>query len=114
MKTLNKVVVAAAAVVALNFTLTARAVEPLLTPRAQGNQIHHVSGTNNDPDLAMIRPLGTPRQVEFAKSLQRVPGTNNDVDLVHGPRPTMSPRDPRYEMAMKQLRDQQFQVAPVK
>ena len=101
--------VAAAAVVALNFTLTARADEPLLSPRAQGNQIHYVSGTNNEPNLLANRPMG-----KASQNVAKVSGTNNDVDLAHGPRPTMSPKDPRYEMAVKQLRDQQFQVAPVK
>ena len=112
MKTLNKLVVAATAVMALNFTLTARAGEPLLTPRAQGNQIRHVAGTD-DMNRSEQRPLGSPRAVEFARSLAKAPGMDT-TDLAHGPSPTMSPRSPGYEMAAKQLRDQQFQVAPVK
>ena len=113
MKTINKLVVAAAVVVALNFTLTVRAGEPLLSPRAQGNQIRHVSGINNDPNLLENRPLGSPRAVEFARSLVKVSGMDT-TDLVHGPRPTMSPRNPGYEVAAKELREMQFQVAQMK
>jgi hypothetical protein len=43
-----------------------------------------------------------------------VPSTGRSIDLAHGPRPLLSPKDPRYETALRELRQQQFQVAPLK
>jgi len=57
---------------------------------------------------------GSPKGRELAYSLRRVPSTGLNVDLAHGPRPTMSPKDPRYETALRELRAKEFQVAPLK
>ena len=57
---------------------------------------------------------GSPRGRELADSLRKVPSASPSVDLAHGPRPTMSPKDPRYETALRELRTREFQVAPLK
>lgn len=36
------------------------------------------------------------------------------VDYVHAPRPTMSPKDPRFEAAWQANAEREFQVAPLK
>ena len=63
-----------------------KAGEALLPPRAQGNQIHKVSGMNNDPDLVAQRQMAqngaslSPRAL--GNQITKVTGTNNDRDLV--------------------------------
>jgi hypothetical protein len=49
-----------------------------------------------------------------ARSFRTVPRTGPSIDLAPGPRPLLSPKDPRYEAALRELRQQQFQVAPLK
>ena len=50
MKTRNLLITLGAAAFAA-ITINASASDALLSPRAAGNQIKHVSGTNNDPNL---------------------------------------------------------------
>ena len=114
MKKMNQLLVAAAAVVTFNITLSAQAAEPLLSPRAKANQIRTVPGVTEDKLDRSIQP-GTPKGRELAYSLRTVPSTGPSIDLAHGPRPTLSPKDPRYETALRELRQaQQFQIAPLK
>jgi hypothetical protein len=113
------------AVVAVAFTTAHRATanEPFLSPKAKANQIRFApSGSSaNDPDLLKDRPFGNAKawaQQHRAWAQQHsattFPGTESTVDLVHGPRPTMSPKDPRYEQAARKLRESQYQAAPLK
>lgn len=115
MKSVKYLLVAAAAVVTLNATFSAQAGEPLLSPRAkeQADSLRKVPGTTADMIDRSIQP-GTPKGRELAYSLRKVPSTGPSIDLAHGPRPTLSPKDPRYEQAARELRQQQFQVAPLK
>jgi len=114
MKNLNRVL--AAAVVAVTFTTASRATanEPFLSPRAKANQVHFApSGSSiNDPDLVKDRPFGNAKAWAQTHRATTVHGTESTVDLVHGPRPTMSPKDPRYEQEARRLRE--LQVAPIK
>jgi hypothetical protein len=99
------------------FTLagSAQAGEPLLSPRAKVNQIRVVSGTSaNDVNLAINRPVGNAKAWALAQSLKTVPITGNNIDLAHAPRPTLAPRDPRYEAAFRENATKNFQVAPLK
>jgi len=57
---------------------------------------------------------GTPKGRELAYSLRKVPSTGPSVDLAHGPRPWLSPKDPRYETALRELRAKEFYIAPLK
>jgi hypothetical protein len=116
MKTVKHLLVAAAAVVALSVTLSAQAAEPLLSPKAKAlaDSLRKVPGTSSDVDLTKDRPIGNAKAWELARSFRTVPSTGPSIDLAHGPRPTLSPKDPRYEQAARELRQQQFQVAPLK
>jgi hypothetical protein len=112
MKNVNKVLMAAVVAVALTTVNYAKADGALLSPRAQGNQIHIVAGSSvNDPDLLANRPVGNARAWSSALSLTKTSETNT-TDLAHGPKPTMSPRDPRYAQAVQELRE--VQIAPLK
>jgi hypothetical protein len=104
---------AAAAATLLTAVNTARADEPFLSPRAKANQIRTVAGTTEDKLDRSIKS-GSPRGIAMAESLRRVPSTGPSVDLAHGLRPTFSPKDPRYEQVARELREAQFQVAPLK
>lgn len=110
---LNKILLAAAAAVAFTAISRAQAGEPLLSPRAKANQTRMVSGASaNDVNLATIRPAGNAKAWAQAQSLKRMPSTGQTVDLAHGPRPTLSPKDPRYEQEARRL--QEVQIAPLK
>jgi hypothetical protein len=112
MKNMNKVLMAAVMAFALTTVNYAKADGALLSPRAQGNQIHIVAGSSaNDPNLLTNRPTGNVRAWESARSLVKAPGMDT-TDLASGPRPTMSPKDPRYAQALQELRE--VQVAPLK
>ena len=110
---LNQILLAAAVAVAFTAANRAQAGEPLLSPRAQANQPRMVSGTSaNDVNLATNRPAGNAKAWELAQSLKKVPSTGQTIDLAHGPRPTLSPKDPRYEQEARRL--QEVQITPLK
>ena len=102
MKTLNHLCVLAAAVVALN--LTARASEPVFSPKAA--QLHHelrkVASMPSSVDLAKGRPAGTARAWSLAQDFRKISSAGTDVDLAHAPRPILSPKDPRFEQALRE------------
>jgi hypothetical protein len=116
MKTVKYLLVAAVAAVTLNATLSAQAAEPLLSPRAKAlaDSLRKVPSAKSDVNLATNRPMGNAKAWELAQSFRKVPSTGPSVDLAHGPRPLLSPKDPRYETALRELRQQQFQIAPLK
>jgi hypothetical protein len=66
----------------------------------------------NDLNLIVARAVGNVRAWEIAQGLKKTSEKNSNVDLAHGPRPNLPPKDPRYEMAVMQLRDSQSQVVP--
>ena len=115
MKKLNYLLVAAAAVVTLNTTFSAQAAEPLLSPRAkeQADSLRKVPGTTTEMLDRSVQP-GTPKGRELAYSLRKVPSTGPSIDLAHAPRPTLSPKDPRYDTVLRENAERQFQVAPLK
>ena len=78
MKTRNLLITLGAAAFAA-ITINATASDALLSPRAAGSQIQHVSGTANDVNLVnttgiTISPRATGNQIA------NVAGTNNDVN----------------------------------
>ena len=115
MQKLNQLLVAAAAVVTLTLTLNAQAGEPLFPPRAKemADSLRKVSGTSSDMIDRSIQS-GTPKGRELAYGLRKVPSTSPSVDLVHAPRPTLSPKDPRFEMAWRENAVKEIQIAPLK
>lgn len=116
MKTLNHLLVAAAAVVTLNLAQSVQAGEPVLSPKAAQlrHELRKVPSAPSEVDLTKDCPIGNAKAWELARSLRTVPSTGPSIDLAHGPRPTLSPKDPRYETALRELRQQQFQIAPLK
>jgi hypothetical protein len=105
----------AAAVAVLTAANAASAAEPLLSPKAKAlaDSLRTVPGSTTDMIDRGVLP-GSPKGRELAYSLRKVPSVGPSVDLAHGPRPTMSPKDPRYETALRELRAKEFQVAPLK
>ena len=105
--------IAAAAV--LTLTASVNAGEPLLSPRAkeQADSLRKVPGTTADIIDRSVK-LGSPKALEFAHSLRKVPSTGPSIDIAHAPRPTMSPKDPRFETALRANAQREFQIAPVK
>ena len=89
--------------------------EPLMSPKAKelAYSLRKVPGTTPDMIDRSVLP-GTPKGRELAYSLRKVPSTGPSVDLAHGPRPLLSPKDPRYESALRELRAKEFYVAPLK
>jgi len=94
---------------------TASAAEPLRSPKGKAfaDSLRTVPGSTVDRIDRSVLP-GTPKSRELAYSLRKVPGTGPSVDLAHGPRPLVTPKDPRYDTALRELRARQFQVAPLK
>jgi hypothetical protein len=115
MKQLNRILVAAAAAVTLSFTLSTQAGEPLYSPRAKAlaDSLRKVPGTTPDMIDRSVK-VGSPRAIALAESLLKVPSTGPSIDLAHAPRPTLSPKDPRFETAWRENAASQFQVAPLK
>jgi hypothetical protein len=105
---------AATGLLLLALNQAAQADEPFLSPRAKDAQIRVVPRpSTKDPNLLLDRPVGNAHAWALAQSLRTVPGTGRDVDLVHGPRPSLSPKDPNYEVVLRALATQKFLVAPV-
>src|SRR5579872_710898 len=78
MKTRN-LLLTIGAVALTAITVNATASDVLLSPRAAGNQIKHVSGTNNDVNLVKTTGITlSPRAA--ANQIAKVAGTNNDVN----------------------------------
>ncbi len=107
---------AAATVAVLIAVATASAAEPLHSPKgkALADSLRKVPVVHNDVDLLKDHPLGNTRAWELARSFRTAPSTGPRVDLAHGPRPLLSPKDPRYDQALRELRATEFQVAPLK
>lgn len=112
------ILLAVAAVGALTFAVSVQAGEPLLSPKAQeqANSLRKVPAVASDVNLANNRPIGSAKAWEQAQSLKRVPSTGSNIDLAHAPRPTMSPKDSRYEAALRAnaASKAEVQIAPLK
>lgn len=94
-----------------------RAGDAVMSPRAkeQAYSLRTVPGQTADMVDRSIKPM-SPKQADLAHSLRKVPSTGSSIDLAHAPRPTMSPRDSRYETALREnaARQLDLQVAPLK
>ena len=116
MKTTTLLAIAVAS--AFTLAVSARAGDVVMSPRAQAlaDSLKKVPSTAsaNDVNPAANRPIGSPKARELAQSLKKVPSTGSSIDLAHAPRPTMSPKDPRYETALRENAMKNFQVAPLK
>ena len=112
---LSNYLLATVAVMALGLTVPAHAGEPLMSPRAKSNQIRIVPGTSaGQVNLATNRPAGNAKAWQLAQDFRKVRSSGASVDLAHAQRPTMSPKDPRFEAAWRANAEREFQIAPVK
>jgi hypothetical protein len=113
MKSTLLLVAAAAVLTGIN---TASAAEPLLSPKAKAlaNSARTVLGTSTEANQVKDRPTGNAKAWELARSFRTVPSMGPSIDLAHGPRPLLSPKDPRYEVVVREHRATTFQVAPLK
>jgi hypothetical protein len=95
---------------------TVSAAESLHSPKgkALADSLRKVPIVHSDVDLTKVRPLGNAKAWELARSFRSVPSTAPSVNLAYGPRPLLSPKDPRYETALRELRAREFQIAPLK
>jgi calcineurin-like phosphoesterase family protein len=115
MKTLKNLLVVAA-VVAVGAAFSANAGEPLYSPKAKelAYSLRKVPSVASGVNLATNRPIGNAKAWDLVQSLRKVPSNGASVNLAHAPRPTMSPKDPRYETAWRANAERGFQIAPVK
>lgn len=116
MKTINYHLISAAAVVLLGATFSVQAVETIQSPRAKANQIRVVPSIASAMDVNLVtnRPFGNAKAWALAKDLRKVSGAGSGIDLAGGPRPLLSPKDPRYQQALREMRHQEFYIAPLK
>ncbi|MBN9688634.1 MAG: hypothetical protein J0M24_00215 [Verrucomicrobia bacterium] len=105
----------AATVAVFAAVTTASATEPLHSPKgkALADSLRTVPGSTTDMIDRLVLP-GSPKGRDLVYSLRKIPNTGQSVDLAHGPRPTMSPKDPGFETALRELRAKEFYVAPLK
>ncbi len=116
MTTMKKTLLLAVAVAGVfSFAAGANAGEPLMSPRAKAlaDSLRKVPGTTTEMLDRSVKP-GSPKAIALAESLRKVPSTGSTVDLVHAPRPTLSPKDPRFETAWRENAVKEVQIAPLK
>ena len=56
----------------------------------------------------------SPKLRQLIDDSRGMASTGPTVDYAHAPRPTMSPKDPRFETAWRANAEREFQIAPVK
>ena len=102
MNTLNRLCAAAAAALTLNLTL--HASEPVLSPKAAQfqHELRKVAGAPSAVELTNDRPAGNAAAWSLAQDLRKVPRTGLDIDLAHAQKPTLSPKDSRYESMLRE------------
>jgi hypothetical protein len=65
-----------------------------------------------DPNLLANIQYGNAKARQFDS--RTVAGTGRDIDFVHAARPTLAPKDPRFETALRENAVHEFQIAPLK
>jgi hypothetical protein len=118
MKTTTFIAIAVAS--AFTFASSARAGDALHSPKAQAEaaSLKKVASaaTSACCSSPADRPAGNARAWEQAHSLKRFAGADGSLNLAHAPRPAYSPKDPRYEAALRAnaVSRTEVQVAPLK
>ena len=113
----SNILLAIAVASAFGLAASANAGDALLSPKAQAfaDSLKKVPGTTSDMIDRSVK-VGSPKAIELAHSLRKVPSTGPSIDLAHAPRPTMSPKDSRFEMALRENATKQLevQITPLK
>ena len=101
---------------AFTLAVSVRARDVVMALRAQGQagSLRKVPTVARDVNVATNRPIGNARAWELGPSLRKVPSTGPSIDLAHAPRPRVSPKDPRYEIALRENAAKSLLVAPLK
>ena len=94
---------------------SALAGDAVLSPKAKElrNSVRRVSGITEDRIDRSLKSV-SPKVAELEASYHRVPAAGPTIDLAHAQRPTMAPKDPRFETAWRRNATAEFQVAPLK
>ena len=84
--------------------------------KAQADSLKTVPADTTADTIDRSLKSGSPKAITQAQSQTVVSSTNQSLDLAHAPRPAMSPKDPRYETALREnaARQAEIQVAPLK
>ena len=118
-KTMNKTLLLAVAVGGvLTLAASARAGDTVMSPRAkaQADSLKTVPADSTADTIDRSLKSGSPKAIAQAGSQTVVSSTNQSLDLANAPRPTMSPKDPRYDTALREnaARQSEIQIAPLK
>jgi hypothetical protein len=70
--------------------------------------------SGGDPNLLANIQYGNAKARQLAYDSRTVARTGRDIDLVHATRPTLAPKDPRFETALRENALREFQIAPLK
>lgn len=106
MKNNIKLLLAAAIAISFAAVNSAKADEPLLSPRAQANQINRISGTDSGPNLVSGNYLGTAAKWQASGAV--APSSSGNVNLVNGTYVGAAVKDP-----IRESRKPQFEIAPL-
>ena len=114
-KEMKTKLILAAAVAILTLSSGVYAGDRVLSPKGKEAQdsMRKAPGMTTDMTDRSAK-AGSPKALDLAHSLRKVPRTSPGIDLAHGPGPTLSPKDPRFETALRELRESQIQVTPLK
>jgi hypothetical protein len=96
---------------ALTVTVSAQAGSPKGNAWAEAHQ--KVAGTTPDMLDRSVKQ-GSPKASQWAEAHKAVPSTGRDVDYANARRPTLSPKDSRYDMVWHENAVQDVQIAPLK
>lgn len=94
MKTRNLILTIGAAVLTAT-TFNASAYDIALSPRAAANQVKHISGTNNDVNLAKATTAVALSPRATANQIKTVSGNNNDPNVATACRNVMTGSSPK-------------------
>ena len=108
MKTINNLLLAGAVAVGFAFASSANASEVFLSPRAQANQITHVSGVNTDRNLVSGWYAGAAYKAFNTAPSMVASGPVADVNLAGANYLGAAAKSP-----FRDLRGVDFQIAPL-
>jgi len=96
---------------ALTVTTSAQAGSPKGDQWAENHQ--KVAGTTPNMLDRSVKP-GSPKASQWAEAHEAAPSAGREVDYANAPRPTLSPKDSRYDMVWHENAVQDVQIAPLK
>lgn len=97
----------------LGYAGSTRAADVAMSPKGQAfaESLRTVPGASTDMIDRSVKS-SSPKGIAQAESQRSVSSVGRNIDLAHGARPSLSPKDPRYDQELRRL--QESQVAPLK